>query len=258
MIIEYHRPENLEQAKRLLNREKPLTIPLGGGTVISRFTEEPIAVVDLQSLGLNKIAIENSKCRIGSMVRLQDLVENSNIPAGLAKAAQREASINIRRSATIGGMLMTSDGISPLLGCLLALDVRLFWEPGNKSMYLGEWLAKDRKKNPEKLISGIEFAIPVEVDYDDVARSPEDKPQVYVTAAKWGTGEIRVVMGGSGKAPILGSDGSKNLVSDIFNRYTYATSMERAAYTDYQQAAIRTLIDRMIPQKGIFGGKGLL
>ncbi len=258
MIIEYQRPQNLEQAKKLLNRENPLTIPLGGGTLISQKTEQPVAVVDLQLLGLNKITSEKYKCSIGAMCRLQDLVDNADIPSGLRKAARREANINIRRSATLGGMLVTADGTSPLLGCLLAVDVKLLWEPGNKSIYLGEWLAKDRQKSPGKLITGVEFTIPLEAEYEDVARSPEDKPLVYVTTAKWETGEIRVVMGGSGKSPILGSDGSKNLVTDIFHRYTYASSMERAEYSEYQQAAIRTLIDRMVPQKGIFGGKGLL
>ncbi len=136
MIIEYHRPENLEQAKRLLNRETPLTIPLGGGNVVSRYTDQPIAVVDLQSLGLNKITFDKTTCKIGAMVRLQDLVESSDIPSGLATAARRETNINLRRTATIGGMLMTSDGTSPLLGLLLALDVKVFWEPGNKSIYL--------------------------------------------------------------------------------------------------------------------------
>ncbi|GAP22961.1 FAD binding domain-containing protein [Leptolinea tardivitalis] len=258
MIIEYHRPVNLEQAKKLLNRETPMTVPLGGGTELSKYTEKPIAVVDLQSLGLDKITTAKNICKIGSMTRLQDLVENNEIPGGLSKAARRETTINIRRTATIGGLLMKADGLSPLLGCLLALDVKIHWEPGGKTIYLGEWLAKERKKSPGKLITEIEFTTPVEVEYDDVARSPEDRPIVYVIAAKWETGEIRVVYGGCGYAPVLGSDGSKNMISDIFNRYTYAASMERAGFTEYQQSAIRTLIDRMVPQKGIFGGKGLL
>lgn len=258
MITEYHRPENLDQAKKLLSRKTPVTIPLGGGTLISRKTDKPVAVVDLQALGLDRIEFEQYKCQIGAMVRLQDLVENMDLPEGLRRAARRESNINIRRSATVGGLLMKGDGRSPLLGCLLALDVKITWEPGRKSIYLSEWLAKDRKKEPGKLITEIDFTLPDEVDYEDVARSPEDRPLVFVTTVEWKTGEIRVVFGGAGNAPILGSDGSKNLLAEVFNRYSYAAAMERAAYTDYQQAAIRTLIERMVPQKGIFGGKGLL
>jgi CO/xanthine dehydrogenase FAD-binding subunit len=258
MIIEYHRPENLKQTLALLERKTPITIPLAGGTVISRLRENPVAVVDLQSLGLSGIFLAQYSCKIGAMTRLQDLVENPDLPVGLRKAARRETNINLRRTATVGGVLVSSDGTSPLLGSLLALDAKLTWEPESKTMFLGEWLAEDRKKSPGKLITGLEFPTPVEANYEDIARSPEDKPLVFVTRAMWGTGEIRVVFGGCGKTPVLGSDGSKNLVSDIFNRYSYAAALERNGYSEYQQSAIKTLIDRLIPQTGIFGGKGLL
>jgi len=258
MIIEYHRPNNLEQALGLLNRKSPETIPLAGGTVISRMSEKLVAVVDLQSLELSGIGFSQNTCKIGSMTRLQDLVENSELPVGLKNAARRETNINLRRTATVGGVLVSSDGSSPLLGCLLALDAKLTWEPNGKTIFLGEWLAEDRQKAPGKLITSLEFSIPVEAKYDDLARSPEDKPQVFVTTAKWGTGEIRVVFGGCGKAPMLGSDGSKNMVSDIFNRYSYGAALDRNGYSEYQQSAIKVIIDRLVPQTGIFGGKGLL
>jgi len=258
MITEYHRPKNLDQALSLLNRENAKTIPLGGGTTISRLSDQSWAVVDLQALDLSSIMVSQNKCKIGAMTRLQDMVENTELPEGLRKAAQRETNINLRRTATVGGTLVTSDGTSPLLGCLLALDAKIAWAPDEKSKYLGEWLTDERKNTPGKLITALEFNIPEGVKYDDIARSPEDKPQVFVVMAKWSTGEIRVVFGGCGKSPMLGSDGSKNLVSDIFNRYSYAASMERNGYSEYQQSAIKTLIDRLVPQTGIFGGKGLL
>jgi CO/xanthine dehydrogenase FAD-binding subunit len=256
MIVEYHRPDTLEQAKKLLDRKTPRTIPLGGGTVVSHPSGDPVAVVDLQALGLDKITGDESLVKIGSMVRLQDLVEASSLPEGLAIAARRETSINIRRAATIGGTLITSDGRSPLLGCLLALDARLFWEPGNKSIYLADWLSKEREKKPGKFISGLEFNTPDEVIYDDVARSPEDKPIAFVSAARWSTGETRIVIGGAGAFPILGSDGAKNLISKLFDRHNYTKIMDEAGFDTYQQAAIQTLIERIAPQKSIFGRKG--
>ena len=133
MIIDYHRPASMEQALALLERKDPKSIPLAGGNVISRFHETPVAVIDLQSLGLGGIEISQYSCKIGAMTRLQDLVDSPVIPQGLKKAASRETNINIRRTATVGGVLVTSDGTSPLLGCLLALDAKLSWEPGAKS-----------------------------------------------------------------------------------------------------------------------------
>ncbi|MEI8132823.1 MAG: FAD binding domain-containing protein [Leptolinea sp.] len=258
MIIEYHRPNNLEQALALLKRASPETIPLAGGTIISRLTESPVAVVDLQSLELNGICFSQNICTIGSMTRLQDMVENPELPSGLRNAARREANINLRRTATVGGVLISSDGASPLLGCFLALNAKITWEPNSNSIFLGEWLTEDRKKVPGELITGLEFPLPLETNYDDIARSPEDKPLVFVTTAKWESGEIRVVFGGCGKAPMLGSDGSKNMVSDIFNRISYGAALDQNGYTEYQQSAIKVIIDRLVPQTGIIGGKGLL
>ncbi len=255
MIIEYNRPENLEQARRLLNRNTPVTIPLGGGTIVSRHTEQSIAVVDLQALGLNNISFEEDRCKIGAMVRLQDLVDHSEIPTGLAQAARRETNINLRRVATIGGVLMTSDGSSPLLGCLLALNARLFWESGNKPIPLQEWLINGRTKSPGKLITGIDFEMPVETGYDDISRSPEDKPVVYVIYAKRKESGIRVVYGGSGDLPVLLEDEPRNIVSEILGKISRSDSKEETGFSEYQRSAIKVLIDRLVPGFGDGSGK---
>lgn len=256
MIVEYHRPETLEQAQKLLNRSTPRTIPLGGGTMISRPSHDPIAVVDLQSLGLDKIVNDESILKIGSMVRLQSLVDTADLPEGLSQCSRRETNINLRRAVTVGGLLMTSDGRSPLLGCFLALDAKLYWEPGNKFIYLTDWIGKKREKNPGKLVTGIEFTLPEKIIYEDIARSPEDRPIVYVVAASWSTGETRVVVGGTGEYPIVASDGSNNLIDKLFDRHSSTSVLKKSGYDDYQQAVIQTLIEHIAPQKGMFGRKG--
>ena len=55
MITEYFRPEKLEEALILLNRNDPRTMILGGGLYINEVIKEPIAVVDVQGLGLTEI-----------------------------------------------------------------------------------------------------------------------------------------------------------------------------------------------------------
>jgi len=256
MIIEYHRPETMEQAKKLLSRSKPLTIPLGGGTLVSHPSQDPVAVVDLQALGLDKIINDESIIKIGSMVRLQSLVESSILPEGLSHSARRETNINIRRAATIGGLMMTAGGNSPLLGCFLSLDARLYWEPGDKFIYLSEWIGKNREQKPGKLITSIEFTLPERILYEDIARSAEDRPIVYVVASIWKTQETRVVVGGAGKYPVVASDSSNNLFTKFFDRHAISSILDRSGYDAYQQAAIQTLIDRITPHKSMFGRKG--
>jgi CO/xanthine dehydrogenase FAD-binding subunit len=50
MIVEYHRPPTLDLALQLLSRQSPVTVPMGGGTILNQPSPVPIAVVDLQEL----------------------------------------------------------------------------------------------------------------------------------------------------------------------------------------------------------------
>ena len=53
MITTYHRPKTLDESLALLTQ--PNRIPLGGGTLLSKPTPDPVEVVDLQALSLDSI-----------------------------------------------------------------------------------------------------------------------------------------------------------------------------------------------------------
>ena len=53
MIIEYHRPQTLEDALARLARTEPVTLPLAGGSALNRPSAEAVAAGDLQSLLLS-------------------------------------------------------------------------------------------------------------------------------------------------------------------------------------------------------------
>ena len=57
MIIDYSRPKSIKEAVDLLARKDPKSIPLAGGSVISKYKGDPVAVIDLQDLGLDKIDV---------------------------------------------------------------------------------------------------------------------------------------------------------------------------------------------------------
>ena len=71
MIIEYLRPETLEETLRLLARTEPKTVPLGGGTVLNAPSDQQVAVVDLRNLGLNKMETKGRSLEIGATTTLQ-------------------------------------------------------------------------------------------------------------------------------------------------------------------------------------------
>ncbi len=139
MITTYHRPQTLEEALTLL--EQPNTVPLGGGTLLSQPTTDPVSVVDLQHLSLDALRVKGNDLEIGATATLQALLENENCPETLKTAIKLEAPINIRNSATVAGTLVASDGRSPFATALLAMDAKISIASEQSSMIgLGEFL----------------------------------------------------------------------------------------------------------------------
>lgn len=207
MIIEYHRPRSLEQAMQLLMRKQPWTLPMGGGTQLSRRQDKDFAVVDLQDLGLDTIEYSGPSIQIGAAARLAQLVESPLLPTCLREATRREHSYNLRQMATIGGVMCAAAGKSPLLTTLLAMDANLTWLPDQKVISLGEWLPLRGRSEPGVLMSSISFSQNVEVRYEVVARTPADRPMVCVGVARWPSGRTRIAIGSDGPRPALAMDG---------------------------------------------------
>jgi putative selenate reductase FAD-binding subunit len=192
MIVEYHRPGTLDEALRLLGRPDILTVPLGGGTVLSQKKEPDFAVVDLQELGLEIIDHDGDILTIGAMVRLQNLYELPNIPGTLNEAIKREMNINQRQTATIAGTLVSGNGRSPMAAALMALDAHLVWMPGLKEIALGDWLPV-RKEPRYGIITSIKVALKARLGLEIISRSPDDQAIVCVAIGMWPSGRTRVV-----------------------------------------------------------------
>ena len=97
MITEYHRPDSLEELLSLVSRKTPRTIVLGGGLYINEIIKEPIAVADLQKLGMTAIMSKGKNLQIGAAVTLQVLLNSDLIPAALKKAIKhQETTIAVR------------------------------------------------------------------------------------------------------------------------------------------------------------------
>jgi putative selenate reductase FAD-binding subunit len=101
MITAYHRPQNLDEALKLISRSSPETVPLGGGTILSQHRGDSIEVVDLQALGLNHIAKRGKHLDVGAAVSLQALLESPECPEDMALALKLEAPLSLRNSATV-------------------------------------------------------------------------------------------------------------------------------------------------------------
>jgi CO/xanthine dehydrogenase FAD-binding subunit len=216
MIVEYHRPETLQSALVLLSRKHPRTVPLGGGTHLSHYQGEPIAVVDLSRLDLGRIERAGNVLRIGSTVTLQGLINFDGAPPMLKEAVRFEANYNLRQSASVAGTLVTGDGKSAFISALLAMDAQILSLPGGQKEAAGDWLGHRAARNASELITTLEVPCDVTLRYEFVGRSPLDLPIVSVAVGGWADGRRRVVIGGFGLYPVLAMDGKVLDTLDLF------------------------------------------
>ena len=145
MILEYHRPSKIEDVMSLLARMDPPTVLLGGGTTLERFSNQPVAVVDLQATGLNTVQRQGNMLEIGATLTLQKLADTLKIEklenlADLGQAIAHEATYNLRQVGTVAGALVTANGRSPFAAAMLALDATLWLQPGDEQVCLGDLL----------------------------------------------------------------------------------------------------------------------
>lgn len=211
MITAYHRPKTLDEALALLT--KPNRTPLGGGTLLSKPTSDPVEAVDLQSLSLDTIEKQGSALKIGATVTLQQLLESEYCPEALTSALKLEAPLNLRNAATVAGTVVCCDGRSTFVCALLALDARLECQKLDDSKIesqianIGDFLPLRNLQG--SLITSITIPLNTKFAFDYVSRTPADKPIVCAALAQWNSGRRRLALGGYGKSPLLAMDGTE-------------------------------------------------
>jgi putative selenate reductase FAD-binding subunit len=208
MITDYHRPKTLEEA--LIFLSEPNARPMGGGAILTQLMDETFSVVDLQALGLDKLIKSSNLVNIGATVTLQALFESPYIPPALKNAINLEAPLNQRNMRTIAGTLITSNGRSPFATIMLAMDAKLSIKGSEASFYpLGDFLILRNEILKNKLVTGFEIPLMVNLAFETVGRSPADKPIVCAALAQWKSGRTRLAIGGWGKTPTLAFDGTE-------------------------------------------------
>jgi probable selenate reductase FAD-binding subunit len=246
MILEYHRPDNLEEALRLLSRETPRTLPMGGGTVITNKRDEDVAVVDIQNLGLDYLTQDGSQLHLGAMLRLQTLAESKVVPLPMKQAIHNEYSSNLRKMATVAGEIVACDGRSVFATALLAMDARLTWMPDSLEVSLGNFLPLRHSSFPGKLIQEVIIPSQGELLIEKVARSPVDLAIIAVGVYRWPSGRMRVAVGGYGTAPVLIVDGPDGTGAEeaLLNAYHHAD--DEWASGEYRSQVAAQLTRKMV------------
>ncbi|MBA4311015.1 MAG: hypothetical protein C0417_00095 [Chlorobiaceae bacterium] len=247
MILEYFRPATLSEAVELLQRNEPITIPLGGGLTLAKRSDD-IAVVDLQSIGLNYIKIIETLTVIGATTTLEEMIVFYQDNRSVVEAIKIQCSKNQRVMGTIAGLIVSENGRSPLLTVMLALNAQIVWLPGEICISLEDWLPKRHDWKKAALISEIKVDNDVQVVFESVGRSPYDQPTICCAVAKWKTGRTRITFGGFGDNPVTAFDGDVNgdLITMIKN--VLADSSDQWASSVYRQDAGTNLAMRLLKE----------
>ncbi len=190
-LREYHRPSDLDEAVRLLQRPTIATVALAGGVcVVGEGSRAIEAVVDLGGLGLDFLAEAGDTVRLGATLTLQTVIDRGAgwFAGALAEAASRMAGLHIRNAATLGGVLAGGDVNSPLSVVLAAVGARVETYDG-KSRSLTPWIELAPRIMGGALRGSLITAVVVTcspeigVGYAQVARTPADRPIVCAAAA---------------------------------------------------------------------------
>jgi CO/xanthine dehydrogenase FAD-binding subunit len=261
MIIEYHRPQTLEEALALLGRSDPPTVPLGGGSALNKPSSERVAVVDLQGLALAGARRQGNTLELGATLTLAALAEASTRTADpgesgalplqpdLRKALLLEASYNLRQVATVAGTLFAADGRSPWTTALLALDAELsLYRKGSsepEQLGLGDMLPV-RRALQGSLVTRVAIPINASLAYEYVARTPADWPVVCVAVARWPSGRTRVALGGFAEAPLLAMDGPQPEGAQAAAADAYSQAVDTWASAKYRREMAALLTERAL------------
>ena len=268
MIIEYHRPQTVDEALRLMARKGITTVPLAGGSALigsQHLSDQPVEAVDLQALGLNKYEKQGNRLVLGAALTLHNLLDIPDLSPAIQEAVLHEAAYNLRQVATVAGTLVAADGRSPFTTALLALDAVLEWMslPDSSSLAqteqinLGDLLPLRLERLRGRLITKVTLPLNVCLAYHSVARTPADQPIVSAAVASWPSGRTRVTLGGYGPAPVLALDGPEPGGVEAAVRNAYVQAGDEWASAEYRQETAVTLALRGLQsvQQGI-GDKG--
>jgi probable selenate reductase FAD-binding subunit len=206
-VVSYERPSTIDEALALLLR--PGTIALGGGTKVNAApTAEPVAIVDLQALGLDRIEpLGGHAVRVGATATLQELAEHAAVPAAVREAARRELPSTLRAAATVGGCVATADPESELLAALLVHEAKvgLAGRDGVPRVELDALLG-DLGLLSGALVTAVEIETTGASGVARTARTPADRAIVAAAARRSPAGERLLALTGVGARPMLVTD----------------------------------------------------
>jgi probable selenate reductase FAD-binding subunit len=269
-VKKYVRPESVGDAVAYV-QSTPNAAYLGGGAwTVAHGSSTIEVVVDLQALGLDSVEGGLEDLQIGTMVRLQQLIDHADagtIADGiLAKAARFTQSRTLREQGTLGGTLMTGDSADPLTTALMTLDTTLSYaDPVLHTAPFTSFVAyRDRLIKTKVLLTELQIKRPAPRSasaFEVVGRTPRDKPIVCaastVTVDEGLPVALSIAVGGADTRPVRLYKTEHMLRGQLLTEERVAEACEPAVKelepvgdykgsAEYRLAMVRVLVRRAV------------
>lgn len=219
--FDYHRPESVDDAVRLLKDGG--TLLAGGQTllpVMKQRLADPETIIDLGGIaGLDGISVQDDTLAIGAMTTHAAVTESAAvkkaIPA-LAALAEDIGDAHVRHLGTIGGSLANNDPAADYPAVLLALDGRVTTnarEIAAQDFFAGLFTTALEE---DEIITQIAFPVPKRFAYEKF-RNPASRFALVGVAVAETAGGVRVAVTGAGMDGVFRAQALEDALAKDFS-----------------------------------------
>lgn len=169
-VTNYHYPGSLDEALSLHNRESRSYFIAGGTGLALSESRQPIALIDLNRLGLDKLKTnsDTKKITVGATTKIQTLVKGQEITHiandYLSESLEKVGSYPVRNAGTLGGSIVRPFPWSDVIPILLTLDATVeYYDGSHGSRSLENLYEKEfRSTLRNSIVTGLNISLPEE------------------------------------------------------------------------------------------------
>lgn len=239
--MQYFRPQSPEEALALKQKFGERAQFLLGGDFKPTLREDLEALIDLQDTNFDDVESTDPGLRIGGLTTLRFLDEVLDLPE-FSKALSVEYGLNVRNSLSLSNFLKQTNGRSPVLICLLALNPTVTTFASFDKISLQTYLTQ---RDPDDQVADIFFTEPIDLAFESVGRSPKDLPIVCVAAAKTAEGKLNLAFGGCERTDFIRLEPNQTDVSELVSKI-YSGATDQWASEEYRVSAGEVLLRRAL------------
>ena len=218
--MQFHQPESVDEAVKLLSNDEDARCLAGGATLVAMMNAqllEPSTLVSLRNISELKMIdrLDGGAVRIGAMVRHRAIAAYGDFDAGQAVVAEAAGVIGhpaIRNMGTIGGSISHADAAADYPAALVAADaaVEIVGADGQRDVAAGAFFVDflETALEPGEIVVGIRLpsANGAAGAYEKFARVEGDFATVSVAAlVAMGGGTcsgVRIAVGACAANPV--------------------------------------------------------